>query len=229
MSSSPLPSPIGTPGISSPYPSPRLHLRPTPPPHISKALMTERARGRRPVAWDVNAGLRNRHPLLSFRENDPLLLCFTFSRFFTHGEIGERMESSIGCMKSYFRGRYGKQRTPLVIFLFAFAASVFRYMFGLFKKNGISSTCFFIDRTWKISSENEPFSPSHMCVYIVFTQMPSDIFIYTSFCAGEGTASPSTRDEGIISMKERRQSTVGTLLSSSEDMLMLSSFYTRHH
>lgn len=141
------------------------------------------------MAWDVNAGLRNRHPLLSFRENDPLLLCFTFSRFFTHGEIGERKESSIGCMKSYFRGRYGKQRTPLVIFLFAFAASVFRYMFGLFKKNGISSTlsCFFIDRTWKISSENEPFSPSHMCVYIVFTQMPSDIFIYTSFlCEGAG-------------------------------------------
>lgn len=202
MSSSPLPSPIGTPGISSPYPSSRLRPVPSPsPPPSAHIKSTDDWTRERDERWRETWMLGCEIATHSYPFVKMTLFCYA-----SHFLASSHMARSGREGKLFSRQIWKAVRTPLVIFLFAFAASVFRYMFGLFKKNGISSTlsCFFIDRTWKISSENEPFSPSHMCVYIVFTQMPSDIFIYTSFLCGGGDGKSWRRDEGIISMKEHR-------------------------
>ena len=174
--------------------------------HISKALMTETTRC---VVWVAECRSRlNRHPLLSFRENDPLFYASHFSLLFpppsslitsfTHGwrwmgeneklllRLGRERQAS-DVWKAIFAGDMVKRENPSGDFPFCCAllrrSSFTLFMFGLFKKNGIVVVVFF----YRPYMENflgkmNLFSLSHMYVYIMFTQMPSDIFIYTSFC-----------------------------------------------
>lgn len=144
-------SPTGTLGISSTL----IFISPIPLAHIKSTDDWTR------VECELEKWL-NHHPLLSFRENDPLFsTALHVSRFFTHGRAEERKAAS-GYMKSYFRGDMAKE--PLWWFSFLHYSLLF-YMDGLFKKNGTVDVVFFLSTVHGKFSRKMNLFHHHIYVY----------------------------------------------------------------
>lgn len=162
--------------------------------HIQKALMTERTRGWCGV-WVTTTTTTNMAQITTPRSY-PFVKMTLFSQssrsslLHTWRREPKQHTSDVG--KAIFAGDMAKNPSGD----FPFCASRFSLLQGpdcLRKSSSLS--CFFIDRTWRANL----FSPR------MFTETPSDIFIYTIF-AGENNfphEQSAMRDVAIIKRKDR--------------------------
>lgn len=162
-------SPTGTPGISS---TPYLHLSPISLAHIKGTDDWNGARWS-VSGWKTVEITTHSYPFVKMTLFSRLLC---FSRFFTHGEVERKAAASDVWKMPFSRGR-DMVKEPLWWFSFLRFSLFSLTWTDCLRKAASSLSCFFLSTVHgKFSSENEPFSPSHLCM---FTRMPSDIFIYT--------------------------------------------------
>lgn len=117
----------------------------------------------------------NHHPLLSFREMtlfSPLLYVYLAS---LHMAKAEKRKAASDVWKAIFAEIWQKNPSGD----FPFCATRFSPTWtDCLRKTAPSMSCFFIDRTWKIFSENEPFF-TITSLYVGYVQIPLDIQIFS--------------------------------------------------
>lgn len=156
-----------TPGISSPYPSSRLIF-----PRTYQKHWWLKRRAESSVRWKCAAEAGPPALILSWKW--PSFLCFTFLASSHMGKWEKK--SSIGCMESYFRGRYGKEN-PSGDFPFCAARSFHPTCLDCLRKTASSLSCFLSTVHGKFSRKVNLFSSSH-------TLKCHQIFSFTQVFAG---------------------------------------------